>query len=124
MVVDDEELVRQMTRRMLERDGYAVITAADGPSALRQFEENGDTVDLVLLDMSMPGMTGDQVLSRLREMDPRVPVVISSGYSFAASVEDLVGTPGGANAFLSKPYTLQELSQTVASTLSSADRQL
>ena len=124
MVVDDEEQVRQMTQRMLERDGYAVMTAADGPSALRQFEENGDTVDLVLLDISMPGMTGDQVLCRLREIDPGVPVVISSGYSFAASVEDLVGTPGGANAFLSKPYTLQELSQTVASTLSSADRQL
>ena len=124
MVVDDEELVRQMTRRMLERDGYTVITAADGPSALRRFEENEDAVDLVLLDMSMPGMTGDQVLSRLREMGATVPVVLSSGYSFAGSVESLVGTPGGANAVLSKPYTLQELSQTIASTLSLAERQL
>jgi len=124
MVVDDEELVRQMTRRMLEREGMAVITAADGPSALRQFEENGDAVDLVLLDMSMPGMTGDQVLSRLREMDATVPVVLSSGYSFGGNVESLVGTPGGANAVLSKPYTLQELSRTIASTLSLAERQL
>ena len=96
----------------------------NGLVIFRWFEENEDAVDLVLLDMSMPGMTGDQVLSRLREMGATVPVVLSSGYSFAGSVESLVGTPGGANAVLSKPYTLQELSQTIASTLSLAERQL
>jgi hypothetical protein len=65
LVVDDEEMILQLTKHMLERSGYAMVTAADGPSSVAIIQGNPAVVDLVLLDMTMPGMTGDQVLWKL-----------------------------------------------------------
>jgi hypothetical protein len=62
LVVDDEDMILQLTRRMLERNDYRVLTASGGSSTLSVIGENPESVDLVLLDMTMPGMTGDQVL--------------------------------------------------------------
>ena len=117
LIVDDEEMILQLTRRMLERSGYTVMTAADGPSAVAIIQGNPAAVDLVLLDMTMPGMTGDQVLWKLRRLGCTAPILISSGYSVGGSIQDLVGGPGGADGFLPKPYTMQELSETVRTTL-------
>jgi len=117
LIVDDEEMILQLTRRMLERSGYTVMTAADGPSAVAIIQGNPTAVDLVLLDMTMPGMTGDQVLWKLRRLGCTAPILISSGYSVGGSIQDLVGGPGGADGFLPKPYTMQELSETVRTTL-------
>jgi len=113
LVVDDEEMILQLTRRMLERSGYKVVTAAGGPSAVAIIQGNPAAVDLVLLDMTMPGMTGDQVLWELRRLGCTAPILISSGYSLGGSIQDLVGGPGGAHGFLPKPYTMQELSEAV-----------
>jgi nitrogen-specific signal transduction histidine kinase/ActR/RegA family two-component response regulator len=117
LIVDDEEMILQLTRRMLERSGYTVMTAADGPSAVAIIQGNPAAVDLVLLDMTMPGMTGDQVLWKLRRLGCTAPILISSGYSVGGSIQDLVGGPGGADGFLPKPYTMQELSEMVRTTL-------
>jgi len=117
LIVDDEEMILQLTRRMLERSGYTVMTAADGPSAVAIIQGNPAIADLVLLDMTMPGMTGDQVLWELRRLDCTAPILISSGYSVGGSIQDLVGGPGGADGFLPKPYTMQELSEMVRTTL-------
>jgi len=65
LAVDDEEMILQLTRHMLEGSGYAMVTAADGPSSVAIIQGNPAVVDLVLLDMTMPGMTGDQVLWKL-----------------------------------------------------------
>ena len=119
LVVDDEEMILQLTRRMLERSGYTVMTAADGPSAVTVIQENPAAVDLVLLDMTMPGMTGDHVLWELRRLGCTAPILISSGYSLGGSIQDLVGSPGGADRFLPKPYTMQELSDVVCTALDS-----
>ena len=110
-------MILQLTRRMLERSGYTVMTAADGPSAVAIIQGNPAIADLVLLDMTMPGMTGDQVLWELRRLDCTAPILISSGYSVGESIQDLVGGPGGADGFLPKPYTMQELSEMVRTTL-------
>ncbi len=117
LIVDDEELILQLTRRMLEHTGYQVITASDGPSALSIIEQ-GQHADLILLDMTMPGMTGDQVLWKLRERGCTVPVLISSGYSLSGGIQGLVGAPGGADGFLPKPYNVHELTETVHALLS------
>ena len=117
LIVDDEEMILQLTRRMLERSGYTVMTAADGPSAVAIIQGNPAIADLVLLDMTMPGMTGDQVLWELRRLDCTAPILISSGYSVGESIQDLVGGPGGADGILPKPYTMQELSEMVRTTL-------
>jgi PAS domain S-box-containing protein len=117
LVVDDEEMILQLTRRMLERSGYKVVTAADGPFAVAIIQGNPAAVDLVLLDMTMPGMTGDQVLWELRRLGCTAPILISSGYSLGGSIQELVGTPRGADGFLPKPYSVQELSEAVRSAL-------
>jgi len=117
LVVDDEEMILQLTRHMLERSGYEVVTAADGPSAVAIIQGNHAAVDLVLLDMTMPGMTGDQVLWKLRRLGCMAPILISSGYSLGGSIQKLVGAPGGADGFLPKPYSVQELSEAVCAAL-------
>jgi len=120
LVVDDEDMILQLTRRMLEREGYQVLTASSGPTALSLVAENPADVDLILLDMTMPGMTGDQVLRELRRMGCAIPVVISSGYSLGGSIQELVGTPGGADGFLPKPYNMQQLSAAVSAAVGKA----
>src|SRR5664280_3474738 len=70
-------MILQLTRRMLERSGYTVMTAADGPSAVTLIQENPAAVDLVLLDMTMPGMTGDHVLWELRRLGCTAPIPVS-----------------------------------------------
>ncbi len=113
MVVDDEDMILLLTRRMLEHAGLKVVTTPDGPSAISFFQENPAAVDLVLLDMTMPGMTGDQVLWQLRRLGCTVPILISSGYSLGGGIQELVSAPGGADGFLPKPYSIQELSDAV-----------
>ena len=120
LVVDDEEMILQLTRRMLEHSGYVVVTAADGPSAVAVIQANHAAVDLVLLDMTMPGMTGDQVLWKMRRLGYTAPILISSGYSLGGSIQELVEAPGGADGFLPKPYSIQELLETVCTALEGA----
>jgi two-component system, cell cycle sensor histidine kinase and response regulator CckA len=79
LIVDDEPLVRRAVRGILERGGYNVLESVDGIEGLDTFTQRRDSIDLVLLDQSMPGMSGDQVLLRLMEMAPQLPVVLLSG---------------------------------------------
>jgi CheY-like chemotaxis protein len=117
LVVDDEDMILQLTRRMLERSGYRVLTASSGSAALSLLGETSESIDLILLDMTMPGMTGDQVLWGLRRLGCTVPVLISSGYSLGGGIQELVGAPGGADGFLPKPYSIQQLSAAVTAAL-------
>ncbi len=107
LLVDDEETVRTLARRMLERIGYTVSTAEDGREALEVYRERMDEIDFVLLDLTMPRMDGREAFEALREMDPSVTVIVSSGYTeheiqsrFQASRPD---------GFVQKPYSLTTL---------------
>jgi DNA-binding response OmpR family regulator len=80
LVVDDEELVRNIARATLERSGYRVLLAANGEDALRIFAENRAQVSLIVLDMHMPRENGVDVLRRLRGLDARSPVLVTSGW--------------------------------------------
>ena len=112
LVVDDEPVLRRVCARLLQKLGYQVLEAPSGEEALELFKQKGSEIDLVLLDLIMPGLSGLQTLERLRELDPGVRVLLSSGYGDKAG--DKLPPELG---FIAKPYTLKFLSQKVAAAL-------
>jgi CheY-like chemotaxis protein len=117
LVVDDEDVVRRVARDLLAHAGYQVMEAADGVQALALMQKRGEGVDLVLLDMKMPGMKGGDVLRRLREKHPDLPVILTSGFT----EEDVLPAGPGKTAFLQKPYRARTLTRLVADLLETPD---
>ncbi|MBD1848233.1 response regulator [Cyanobacteria bacterium FACHB-63] len=107
LVVDDEGSIREITKTTLETSGYKVLTANDGIEAVAAYAQHKDKVDLVLMDMMMPTMTGPAAIQILKKMNPLVKVVAVSGLPSSDNVKEAMHL--GASAFLSKPYTAQEL---------------
>jgi CheY-like chemotaxis protein len=114
LVVDDELIVRNLARHSLEKYGYRVLVAEDGPQALDLFSRHTESISLVVLDMAMPGMGGDEVLREMRSIRPDAKVLASSGYSEADALERF---GEGVAHFLQKPYTAKQLVAAIASTL-------
>jgi two-component system cell cycle sensor histidine kinase/response regulator CckA len=119
LVVEDEPIVSTVTQALLTRSGYTVLTAQDGASGLAALKDHAGTVDLVLLDMTMPGITTDEVLRGIRALDPTVPVLLTSGYTSSSAVKHML-EEGTAQGFLAKPYDLQQLVRSIASALNRA----
>jgi two-component system cell cycle sensor histidine kinase/response regulator CckA len=118
LLVDDESAVRRPIRQALDLVGYTVLEAKDGIEALGIHADTGTRVDLVVLDVKMPGMSGWAVLEELKRRAPRLPVILTSGYTQEDS------TPSGAiapDAYLPKPYDLAELTATVRQLMPSAE---
>lgn len=113
LVVDDEEAVRSSVRRALARMGYDVLEARDAESALQEFHSASPPVDLVLLDMVLPG-GGERVFAELKRQCPDVSIIISSGYMGEADEAAAQLRLQGATAFLPKPYELEDLAAAVA----------
>ena len=111
LVIDDEEMVRDTLARCLKRGGYTVVMGEDGKDGLEVFQRERNKIALVLLDLSMPRMSGPEVLVKLRAIDPQVKVVIMGGY-----IADKTAYPD-AQAILQKPIRLQELLQMVRTVL-------
>jgi CheY-like chemotaxis protein len=120
LVVDDEEMVRTFAAKALVSLGYEVVQAPDARSALDSYQEDPDSFELVLMDLILPKTGGDELFARLRKIRPEVRILIMSGYSKQKVVDDLLRS--GAQGFLSKPFTLEDLSQRVASEISTPDR--
>ncbi len=115
LVVDDEAEVRAFASRALTRLGYRVSACRDGVEALEVFSEEHAGIDLVLLDMIMPRLSGTEVFPRLKKISPDVKVLLCSGFSRNESVEELIS--GGADGFLAKPFRLEDLSESVSDML-------
>ncbi|HQB31033.1 MAG TPA: CHASE4 domain-containing protein [Syntrophales bacterium] len=111
LVVDDEPAVLHVTETILERLGYRVRSAQSGPEALRIYEASEYGIDLVVLDMIMPGMGGGETFERLKEMNPKVKVLLASGYSLNGEAEQIFKK--GCRGFLQKPFTKGELSRKI-----------
>jgi PAS domain S-box-containing protein len=107
LLVDDEESVRQLGKEMLETVGYRVLVASDGEEAMGLYTRRMGDIHLVILDLIMPGMGGKSCLEALLRLDPRVKVLIASGYSVNGRLEETLRS--GARGFISKPYELRDL---------------
>jgi len=107
LLVDDEESVRQLGKEMLEMVGYRVLVASDGEEALALYPQRMGDVALVIMDLIMPGMGGKACGEALLRLDPRVKLLIASGYSVNGRLEETLRS--GARGFISKPYELRDL---------------
>ncbi len=107
LLVDDEELVRSVAIAFLEELGWEVIEAADGQRALDIYREQKQRIDLVILDMEMPGRRGIDLLREMKKMHPAVIAILCSGYVREGSVDQMIAE--GFRAQLSKPYRMSDL---------------
>lgn len=117
LIIDDEPNIRDLCKDMLEPLGYNVISAEDGNHGIRVFKEMNDQIALVILDMIMPKMAGNEVFQILRTIKPDVKVILCSGYSHNGftGIDRLIKE--GAMGFIQKPFTKQTLGQTIRKTL-------
>ena len=115
LLVEDEELVRNMAAAMLERLGFTVLKAKDGVEAVEIFRQHQDEIRCVLSDLTMPHMNGWQTMTALRKLAPDIPVILSSGYDEAHVMAG--DHPEWPQAFLGKPYKLKGLSDAIGQAL-------
>lgn len=115
LVVEDESVVLRGVKLVLERSGMKVVSSTDGGEGLELFQKHGSAIDVVLLDLDMPVMNGADLLSRIREIDRRVPVVITTGH--VTEERELALRNAGASGFLHKPYDASGLRQAVSAAL-------
>jgi len=115
LVADDEDIVRRTANSALERQGYRVLLAANGQEAVDLFRERGSEVALVLLDLTMPVLGGEQVLRELRRLRPSVRILLSSGFNEVEAIQHFAGK--GLSGFIQKPYTAMQLAEKVKTVL-------
>jgi PAS domain S-box-containing protein len=118
LVADDEDVVRRLTERVLERAGFGVVLAGDGVEALARFRERPTAFAAALLDLNMPGLGGAAVAEALRAQRPDLPIVLSSGYTEQAIPTELARAQMAA--FIQKPYRPQELTTLMAGVVGGA----
>lgn len=107
MIVDDEEFVCMLAQRVLADEGYRVITARDGFQAIDMYRKLRDQIALIILDFTMPVMDGSDVFAELQMINPKVPVVLSSGFAEQTRLQKMLAS--GLRGFIPKPYTQQKL---------------
>lgn len=112
LIIDDNELVGETLKAMLEFFNFDVSVARDGSKAIEEFKSQLDSnnpFDIVFVDLVLPGMSGKEVMQKLKEIDPEVKAVISSGYSDDPAIKSYEKI--GFKGILNKPYTLDELKE-------------
>ena len=107
-IIDDEDMILDIGRQMLEKLGYKVIVASDGEHALQIYNERKDEIDIVILDMIMPDMSGKETYEKLKEMNPDIKVLLSSGYSVDGQAGKILDQ--GCSGFIQKPFDINKLS--------------
>ena len=115
LLVDDEEIVIDVAVQLLKKLGYNVIEAGSGKEAIQLFGEWCDKIDMVILDMIMPDIGGGEVYDRIKEIDPQVKVLLSSGYSIDGQATDIMER--GCNSFIQKPFNMAVLSNKIREVL-------
>jgi PAS domain S-box-containing protein len=118
LVIDDESIVRRLGKQALERYGYRVLLAEDGQRGLEVFRREADRIRCVVLDLTMPVMSGEETLPRLKALRPGVPVILSSGFSEAEAIRRFQGKD--LAGFMQKPYKASDLAEKVKNVLAAA----
>jgi two-component system cell cycle sensor histidine kinase/response regulator CckA len=115
LLVDDEQMMLEIGRDLLQTMGYRVITARDGEEAVEVYRGRRGEIDLVLLDIVMPKMGGGQAYDCMKAMNPEVKVLLLSGYSIDGEATQILER--GCNGFIQKPFNLEQLSRSVKAVL-------
>jgi len=115
LLVDDEDMVVEVGQAMLEKLGYRVLIARGGEEAIQTVHAMGNQIDLVILDLIMPGMNGSKAFEHIREIRPDMRVMLSSGYAINGQAENIMQK--GCKGFIQKPFSIYELSDKVRSIL-------
>jgi two-component system cell cycle sensor histidine kinase/response regulator CckA len=115
LLVDDEALVRELGDRILTARGYTVLKAGNGKEALDIYTREKDSISLIILDLIMPKMSGKDCLQKILDINPKIKVLIASGYAMDASTKECLNL--GAKGFVAKPFRVKELLQQVRGTL-------
>ena len=113
-------MIINVGRKILTTLGYKVLIARSGKEALDVYKENQDTIDMIILDMIMPDMGGAEAYDRMKEINPDITVLLSSGYSINAQVMEILNK--GCNGFIQKPFDIRGLSQRIRKILNQARR--
>jgi CheY-like chemotaxis protein len=117
LLVDDEENIRNLGVELLTSFGYNVTTAPDAERALEIYDKENGKIDLVILDLNMPGMGGRRCLEKLIKMDPTIKIIVASGYSVNGPTKDVI--EAGAKGFVGKPFEVKEMLQVIREILDS-----
>ena len=111
LLIDDEKMILDVGCELLEELGYTVLSALSGKEALEIFKKNSKKIDLVIMDMIMPGMGGGETFDHLRDINPDIKVLLSSGYSVDGQATKILRR--GCNGFIQKPFNLNQLSKKI-----------
>jgi len=115
LMVDDEDMIIDVGTRMLNKLGYDVLSAVSGEEAIEVYKQNQHKIDLIILDMVMPQISGGEAFDKLRKLNPDVKVILSSGYSIDGEATEILDR--GCRAFIQKPFNLQMLAQMIKAVL-------
>lgn len=111
LIVDDEEMLREILLESLKDEGYNVLSAVDGTDALRMYNEHKDSIVLVITDLGMPNMGGEELYERLKKINPEIKVIVSSGFLDTSTKSDLFRR--GIKNVLTKPYKFDTIFGTI-----------
>jgi signal transduction histidine kinase len=120
LLVDDEQMITDIGARLLKKMGYRVLSATSGKEALEIFKKNSEQIDIVILDMIMPSMSGGETYEKLKAENPAVKVLLSSGYSMDGQANEIIKR--GCKGFIQKPFRLKLLSQKIREILDHRDQ--
>ena len=109
LFVDDEDMIIEVAEELFKELGYKILIARGGKEAIEIYEKNKEQIDIVILDMIMPDMSGSVTYDRLKEIDPHIKVLLSSGYSINGQATEIMDR--GCDGFIQKPFKIKELSQ-------------
>jgi signal transduction histidine kinase/ActR/RegA family two-component response regulator len=121
LLVDDEDITMDVGEELLEELGYKVLTARNGEDALSIYRRRQARIDMVILDMVMPGMGGGPTYDALKKINPAVKVLLASGYSISGEASRIMKR--GCNAFIQKPFNIRQLSEKIRSVLDTVECQ-
>jgi CheY-like chemotaxis protein len=117
LLIDDEQMIIKVGQELLAELGYKVLTAESGPDAIKLYEKNADKIDLVIMDMIMPGMGGGETFDHLKEIKSDIKVLLSSGYSINGQASEILKR--GCDGFIQKPFNINQLSEKIQGIIAS-----
>jgi two-component system, cell cycle sensor histidine kinase and response regulator CckA len=115
LFVDDEDMITDVGRQLLEKLGYTVLTAGSGREAIEIFQKHLNEISLVIIDMIMPGLNGGETYDELKKIDPNIKVLLASGYSIDGLAQDILDR--GCHGFIQKPFNIKTLSNRIRTVL-------